>query len=35
MAQNWGLAQKDLALVRKLIEERSDEIRAAWQRHFG
>jgi hypothetical protein len=34
LAQNWGLSWKDLALVHKLIEARSDEIRAAWRQHF-
>ena len=35
LAQNWGLSRKDLALVRRLIEERSHEIRTAWREHFG
>jgi hypothetical protein len=35
LAQNWGLAHKDLTWVRKLIEARNDEIRAAWRQHFG
>jgi hypothetical protein len=34
-AQNWGLAETDLALVCQLIGARRDEICAAWQRHFG
>jgi hypothetical protein len=35
LAQNWGLAHKDLTWVRKLIEARNNEIRAAWRQHFG
>lgn len=35
LAQNWGLPPKDLGVVRKLIEARSNEIRTVWQHHFG
>lgn len=35
LAQNYGLADRDLARARRIIEERVDDIRAAWQRHFG
>jgi len=35
LAQNHGLADKELNLVRKLIEEHENEIRNAWSRHFG
>ena len=35
LAQNWSLNSRDLALAKQLIEARSDEIRAAWQQHFG
>ena len=29
-----GNLEKDLAKVRKLIEEHQDEVRAAWNKHF-
>ncbi len=35
LAQNYGLSDTDLNLVRKLIKEHADEIRSAWQRHFN
>jgi Domain of unknown function (DUF4160) len=35
LAQNYGLSKKDLRTARGLIEEHADEIRAAWQTHFG
>jgi hypothetical protein len=35
LAQNWGLAKKDLTLAFTLIEARSDEIRAVWRKYFS
>ena len=35
LAQNYGLAAKDLAVIRQLIEGHEHEIRRAWQEHFG
>lgn len=35
IAQNFGLSMKELNEVARLIEEHEDEIRAAWQQHFG
>ena len=35
LAQNYGLADTELKLVRKLIEEHKHEIRNAWSRHFS
>ena len=35
LAQNYGLSSKQLKIVRGLIEEHKDEIRSAWQAHFG
>ncbi len=35
MAQNYGLSEKDLGRIGKLIEEHEDDIRCAWRRHFG
>ena len=34
-AQNYGLSEQQLRTAQSLIEGRSDEIRAAWKRHFG
>ena len=35
LADNYGLRGPDLQTARRLIEEHEDEIRDAWQRHFG
>jgi uncharacterized protein DUF4160 len=35
LAQNYGLGDTELNVVRKLIEEHENEIRNAWDRHFG
>jgi hypothetical protein len=35
LAQNYGLTQRELKTVERLIEEHEDEIRKAWQKHFG
>ena len=35
LADNYGLKGPDLQTARRLIEEREDEIRDAWQKHFG
>ncbi len=35
LAQNYGLADRDLARIRDLIGEHEDEIRNAWHQHFG
>ena len=35
LAQNYGLSDTELNLVRKLIEEHENEIRNAWAKHFG
>lgn len=35
LAQNYGLSDKELRQAGSLIEERADEIRSAWQKHFG
>lgn len=34
LVQNYGLTARDLRVVKKLIEEHEDEIKAAWQKHF-
>ncbi len=35
IAQNHGLSTKQLNEVRKVVEERRDEILAAWRAHFS
>ena len=34
-AQNYGLSPARLAAALRLVQEHEDEIRAAWQTHFG
>ncbi len=35
VAQNFGLSQARLAVAIRLVQEHEDEIRTAWQAHFG
>jgi hypothetical protein len=35
LARNYGLNSTDLNAARELVEEHEDEIRKAWNRHFG
>ena len=35
LAQNYGLNGSDLRLAQELIEEHEDEIKRAWNEHFG
>jgi hypothetical protein len=35
LARNHGLTESELGLIRSLIEEHKDEIRSAWNQHFG
>ncbi len=35
LAQNYGLTPKRLSTARRLIRENENEIRHAWQKHFG
>jgi UTP:GlnB (protein PII) uridylyltransferase len=35
LAQNYGLTEQQLDVVKKLVEEHADEIRLAWKKHFG
>ncbi len=35
VAENYGLSARRLASARQLVEEHEDEIRSAWQAHFG
>lgn len=34
-AQNFGMAARQIRIAKTLIEEHYDEIRNAWQTHFG
>lgn len=34
LAVNYGLSQASLRLAQRLIQEREDEIRSAWETHF-
>ena len=35
LAQNSGMAARQIRIAKTLIEEHDDEIRLAWQTHFG
>ncbi|MFH0778522.1 MAG: DUF4160 domain-containing protein [Candidatus Eisenbacteria bacterium] len=35
LAQNYGLSSQRIASVLRIIEEHEDEVRAAWEKHFG
>ena len=35
LAQNYGLTDAELNLVKKLIEEHENDIRTVWKRHFS
>jgi hypothetical protein len=35
LADNYGLRGPDIQTARRLIEEHENEIRNAWQKHFG
>lgn len=35
LAQNYGLPEKELREIRRIVEERKDEIRDSWRKHFG
>ncbi|MCG3769191.1 MAG: hypothetical protein JW384_00311 [Nitrosomonadaceae bacterium] len=35
LAQNSGMAARQIRVAKTLIEEHEDEIRLAWQTHFG
>ena len=35
LAENYGLRSGEITKVRRLIEERSDEIKHRWQEHFS
>lgn len=33
VAQNYGLSQKELRDIQKIVEERKDEIKNRWEQH--
>ena len=35
LAENHGLSRQETRAALQLIEERENEIRAAWEKHFG
>ena len=35
LASSQGLSRPEVARIQRLIEERRDEIRKAWERHFA
>jgi hypothetical protein len=35
LAANYGLNSREITRARRLVEEHEDEIRQAWQAHFG
>lgn len=35
LAQNYGLSTTHINTVRRIIREHYDEIRTAWEKHFG
>ena len=35
LARNHGLSRRQLKQIEALVEEHEDEIRRAWQGHFG
>ena len=34
LARNHGLSRKQIKIIEKIVEERQDEIRNSWQKHF-
>ena len=34
LAVNQGLPEREIGTIAKILERRSDEVRAAWRRHF-
>ena len=35
LAVNEGLPSQEVTAIGKIVEERADEIRDAWRKHFG
>ena len=34
LAANFGLTEREVARIVRILEERQDEVRQAWRRHF-
>lgn len=34
LAQNYGISGKEIGNIKKIIEERKDEIKNSWKKHF-
>jgi hypothetical protein len=34
LAKNYGLSQKELSDIQKIVEERKDEIKNSWKEHL-
>ena len=34
LAKNYGLSQEDIRGIQKIIEEKKDEIKDGWKKHF-
>ena len=35
LAENHGLPSRDLTVIMRIVESRTDEIARAWRKHFG
>ncbi len=35
LAQNYGLTDRQLRAIQIIVEERENDLRKAWERHFG
>jgi hypothetical protein len=35
LAQNYGLSDRELRTIQKIVEERKDEIEDSWKKHFA
>lgn len=35
LAQNFGLTERQIRVAQALVEEHANEIRSAWEEHFG
>ena len=35
LAENHGIASRELTVIRRMVESHEQDIRTAWRRHFG
>ena len=35
LAQRYGLSDKEIQELQRIVEERKDEIKCRWEKHFG